>query len=284
MSPKYANYAQLVQGVSQVYDPRLSQGERLFLLALAAFTVKTDPHPGNQKLAQACGVLTPRGVQYIAKGLVKKQLVQIVEVGNGRGKATVYRLCTEDPRYPWPDKPAPEKPQKPELPPPEVGSLDFAVSNKKVEVQTSHLSNKDEKEVRSPGTRNREVNDKEVRSSDVATDLSTDTTSDKAGEEGRPSAAAAREAFEVLDDNKPFGSFAFQHCWIETYQKNKAILLSDSYVYELPRILEECIQLCQQRHIKPPPPFFREKRLAEQSLVTAMHTARLQSHAQRNGR
>jgi hypothetical protein len=270
--------------VSQVYDPRLSQGERLFLLALAAFTVKTDPHPGNEKLAKACGVKSRRGVHYIANGLLKKQLIQIVEVGNGRGKATVYRLCIEDPRYPWPDKPAPEKPQKPEVPPLEVGSLDFAVSKEKVEVQTSHLSNKDEKEVGSPSTEKWEVNAKEVGSLDCPTDLSTDTTSDKA-EEGTPSAAAATEAFAILDAGKPFGPPAFQLAWVETFQKNKTILLGESHgVYDLPEILEECFQLCQQRGVKIPPPAIAAKRIAETSQRTAWQTDRLRIRAQRNGR
>jgi hypothetical protein len=101
---KYLNHAQLVQGVSQVADDSLTQGERLFLLVLAAFTLKEDPHPGNEKLAIACGITTRQGVNKIASKLAKKNLIEIVSFGNGRGKATVYRIRVEDDRFPPPKK------------------------------------------------------------------------------------------------------------------------------------------------------------------------------------
>ena len=130
---KYLNQTQLLQHVCQVDEPELSQGECLFLLTLAAFTVRTFPapqnypHPGNQVLMAACRITSRKGVNYIANQLAAKKLIEIVEVGNGRGKATVYRIRVEDDRFPWPkekDKP---------------GSSDFPDSKGNPEVQTSHF-------------------------------------------------------------------------------------------------------------------------------------------------
>lgn len=66
-------------------------------------------------------------VRFAANQLVAKNLIEIVEVGNGRGKATVYRIRVEDPRFPWP-----KKQDKP-------GRLDFPVSEINPEAQTSHF-------------------------------------------------------------------------------------------------------------------------------------------------
>jgi hypothetical protein len=107
--PKYANHAQLIQGASQVTEPSLSQGGRLFIITLAAFSVKENPHPGNEKLAVACGVKSRQGVNYIAQEVIRKKLVEVVAYGRGgHGMAVEYRLCTEDPRFP----PPPRKPTK----------------------------------------------------------------------------------------------------------------------------------------------------------------------------
>jgi hypothetical protein len=106
MEKKYHNHAQLVQGVSQVNDSTLSQGERCFLNCLAAYSVKTYPHPGNEKLRIACGLKTRQGVNYIASKLIGRRLVEIIGHGRGgHGMAAVYRICTDDPRFPFP-KPA----------------------------------------------------------------------------------------------------------------------------------------------------------------------------------
>jgi hypothetical protein len=86
---KYKNHGQLVQGVSQVDDRELTQGERLLLNVLAAFNVKNNPHPGNDKLARACGVTSRQGVNRIVNKMVAKKLIEIAEVGNGRGKTIV---------------------------------------------------------------------------------------------------------------------------------------------------------------------------------------------------
>jgi hypothetical protein len=102
---KYRNHAQLCQGVCQVEDATITQGEQCFLNVLAAHWVKTLPHPGNEKLMRTCKVKTRQGVNFIAGNLIKKGLIEIIERGNGRGKATVYRIRTEDPRFPFP-KPA----------------------------------------------------------------------------------------------------------------------------------------------------------------------------------
>ena len=110
MEKKYHNYAQLVQGVAQVNDPTLSQGERLFLDCLAGYCVKTYPHPGNEKLARACGITTKQGVRKIAHRLINRGLIEIREVGNGRGNATIYRIITEDPRFPLPKQATDELP------------------------------------------------------------------------------------------------------------------------------------------------------------------------------
>jgi hypothetical protein len=112
---KYTNHAQLVQGVSQVADDSLTQGERLCLLTLAAFNVKTDPHPGNEKLARACGVKTRQGVNYLIKKLLDRRLIEITgHARGGRGMAVTYRIRVEDDRFPPPRKAA-NNPATPDL-------------------------------------------------------------------------------------------------------------------------------------------------------------------------
>lgn len=120
---KYTNYAQLVQGVGQVNDSSLEPTDRLFLSCLAAHHVKTFPHPGNKKLIRACGIKTRQGLNGIERRVLAKKLIEIVEPGGGRNHATVYRICVEDDRFPWPEKPASpdlpfpaSKPASPELP------------------------------------------------------------------------------------------------------------------------------------------------------------------------
>ena len=155
---KYLNQTQLLQGVAQVDDSRLSQGECLFLLTLAAFTVRTFPraenypHPGNQILMATCRITTRKGVNYLANQLVAKQLIEIVEVGNGRGKATVYRIRVEDTRFPWPKNT--EKP----------GSSDFPVSEINLEAQTSHLPQE------KPGSKELETRKYQPRNPEVKTE------------------------------------------------------------------------------------------------------------------
>ena len=128
---KYLNYAQLVQGVSQVADDSLTQGERLFLLVLAAFTLKEDPHPGNEKLAIACGITSRQGVNKIASKLEKKNLIQIVSFGNGRGKATVYRIRVEDDRFPSPKKKSGATPPHTNKPEDKPATIELPVSGDK---------------------------------------------------------------------------------------------------------------------------------------------------------
>jgi hypothetical protein len=102
---KYANYAQLVQGVCQVNDPTLTQGEQCFLNCLAAHSLKEHPHPGNAILIRACRVSGRTGVNHIAKKLIAKKLIEVVAFGKGgHGMATVYRIRTEDDRFPSPKK------------------------------------------------------------------------------------------------------------------------------------------------------------------------------------
>lgn len=123
MGSKYNNHVELVQGVLQVEDESLTQGERLFLNVLAAHNVKELPHPGNDRLARGCGIKTRQGVNYVRDALIKKRLIEIV--GNsrgGRGLAVTYRILTGDPRFPSP-KPASNdlpvsdaKPASPDLP------------------------------------------------------------------------------------------------------------------------------------------------------------------------
>ena len=100
---KYANFAQLVQGVSQANDPTLQPTDRLFLNGLAAYSVKENPHPGNRRLMRACGVTTRQGLNKIAKRLLIAKLIEIIDPGGGN-HATVYRICVEDGRFPWPKK------------------------------------------------------------------------------------------------------------------------------------------------------------------------------------
>ena len=123
MKRKYHNYAQIVQGVVQVNDPSLTQGERLFLNCLAAHAVTTHPHPGNHRLMIACGIKTRQGVNYIAQKLISKGLIEVFDHGKGgHGMAVQYRICTEDPRFPLP-KPASSDLQD------EPASPDLHVSN-----------------------------------------------------------------------------------------------------------------------------------------------------------
>src|SRR5882762_5825414 len=111
---KFLNYAQMVQGVCQVYDPRLTPTERLFLNCLAAYSVKTDPHPRNEKLMRACGVNSRQSVNKIAHRLLEKKLIEIVShAKGGRGMAVTYRVRVQDARFPWPKK---EKPATQEAP------------------------------------------------------------------------------------------------------------------------------------------------------------------------
>ena len=149
---KYSNQTQLVQGVSQVNDPTLTQGERLFLNCLAAFTVHDHPHPGNAQLIRACGIRSRQGVNKIARKLEAKKLIQILERGDGRGKATVYRICVEHPAFPWPRKKA-DKPGSPDFPfrGQEPATPELSVSADKPE--TPELSVSDRK----PATGDRET-------------------------------------------------------------------------------------------------------------------------------
>jgi hypothetical protein len=111
VNEKYRNHVQLVQGVCQVNDPTLTAAQRCFLYCLAAHAVKENPHPGNERLMIACGVKSRQAVNYIAKGLIAKNLVEIIgHPRGGRGNAAVYRIKTEDARFPSP------KPAKPDLP------------------------------------------------------------------------------------------------------------------------------------------------------------------------
>jgi hypothetical protein len=68
------------------------------------------------------------GIHLIIRSLKSKGLIEIVEMGNGRGYATVYRFRTEDARYPEPRKKAstsectdmPEKASTPRCTLPEI--------------------------------------------------------------------------------------------------------------------------------------------------------------------
>src|ERR1035438_4269138 len=104
---KYQNHAQLCQGVCRVNEPTLEPTDRLFLNCLAAHTVGEHPHPGNDRLMQSCGVTTRQGLNRIADRVCNRhKLAEVVTPGGGRGLSTVYRICTEDPRFPAP-KPKP---------------------------------------------------------------------------------------------------------------------------------------------------------------------------------
>lgn len=95
---KYTNLSQFVAGVIQVHED-LTQGERCFLSCLA---VNGDyrtalSHPSMANLQLVCGT-TRAGVHYIADKLIKRSLIEITEVGQGR-RSTEYRIKTEDPRF-----------------------------------------------------------------------------------------------------------------------------------------------------------------------------------------
>jgi hypothetical protein len=118
MKRKFKNYAELVQGVSQVDDPKLENTDRLFLLCLAVHSVKEDPHPGNTRLKRCCGVSSDSGLDKIRNRVLASRLAIVVERGGGRGHANVFRICEEDHRFPVPGKArTPECPVSHEKPP-----------------------------------------------------------------------------------------------------------------------------------------------------------------------
>jgi len=266
---KYLNQTQLLQGVAQVDDFRLSQGEALFLLTLAAFTVRTFPsreyypHPGNQILMAACRVTTRKGVNYLANQLVAKNLIEIVQVGNGRGRATVYRIRTEDPRFPWPKKK--EKP----------GSLNFPVTETNPEAQTSHFQKEKpgstEPETRKLQPGNPEVNTRKPGSSDFHTDTRTDTEAEAEGESpnGSPAAASTEDlkyAFQFLHA-EPYGPEPFRLIWTQEFDAAwDTQPPEEKHRGFLPRFadaMERTITRTQSLNLKVPRAFFIAKREIE---------------------
>jgi hypothetical protein len=102
--PKYTSLSAFIKGVQHV-DEKLTDGERLTMFALlGSVDYKTAcSRPGNRELMS----VTDRGksgIHLIIRSLKSKGLIEITEMGNGRGHATVYRFCVEDERYPEPRK------------------------------------------------------------------------------------------------------------------------------------------------------------------------------------
>jgi hypothetical protein len=93
---------------------------------------------------------------------------------------------------------------------------------------------------------------------------------------GSPSAATLA-AFELLDDNQPFGSLAFQAIWTHICEQRKDALDVDN----LPEVMEECLQICQHEGIKVAPPFFRSKRMAEFARQSAIRNRLSEDHIDR---
>jgi hypothetical protein len=113
---KYSNHTQRVQGIDQVEDPTLTQGERNFLKCLAAYDVNGHgSHPGNARLMRSCAIKSRTGVNYIVRKLVAKQLIEVLQRGDGKGNATVYRICVEHPAFPSPPEKKNSKPSSPDL-------------------------------------------------------------------------------------------------------------------------------------------------------------------------
>jgi hypothetical protein len=142
------NQTQLLQGVCQVCEPTLTPTERIFLLTLAAFQVRTFPsienypHPGNEKLMLACGVSSRQAVNKIADRLIARRLLEIVaHAQGGRGLAVVYRICVEDSRFPWPKEK--EKPATLELPlsPSKPATVELPVSEEKPATEEAETRN-----------------------------------------------------------------------------------------------------------------------------------------------
>lgn len=106
--PKYTNLSAFIKGVQRVNE-HLTDGERLMMFALAgSVDYKTGrSRPGNEELQRVAGRKWS-AVHNILRSLNKgKRLIEIAEMGNGRGYATVYRFRTEDDRYPEPGKKKP---------------------------------------------------------------------------------------------------------------------------------------------------------------------------------
>lgn len=87
-----------------------------------------DVSSGNAGLMQACCVSSRQSVNDIFRRVAAKGLVEKVSNGNGgRGLATRYRICVEDPRFPSP------KAQKP-------SNVDLQVSRQKPANPDLHVS------------------------------------------------------------------------------------------------------------------------------------------------
>lgn len=116
---KYRSLAQFVQGVGAVNEPCLSDKERLALNCLSAhadYRTGGGAHPGNATLSCWCGCNERNARKNVAR-LITLKLIERTSAGcGGRGLASVYRICIEDPRFPEP-KSASHRLQVPELKP-----------------------------------------------------------------------------------------------------------------------------------------------------------------------
>lgn len=264
---KYRNHAQLVQGVSQIDDPTLIPTDRLFLNCLAAHAVKTLPHPGNQRLMRACCVRSRQSVNKIARRLLDKKLIEIVDRGDGRGHAAVYRICVEDDRFP--------KPATPELPVSEdkPATLEAPVSENKPAMRKP--------KTRNATSLNPQLDPAKPATLEAPTDLTSGSnTGYNIGEErSNPAAPAAATLFRAFRQEvgiEPCGNLRFQKLWVETLtpyilelESRKRGRMPEAYWppalewQQLAEVMEECIQTCLQRHVHVPQEFYDQKHWME---------------------
>jgi len=217
---KYLNQTQLLQGVAQIEEPSLTPTERIFLLTLAAFQVRTlpsienYPHPGNRVLMTACGVSSRQGLNKIAERLLEKRLLEkLAHAQGGRGMAVVYRLCVEDTRFPWPkDKPKPATEELP-LSRNKPATEELPVSGTKPATGEAE-------------TRNSQPGNPQLDPAKPATlELHPDSNSgykpkeEEEARQARPAPDAAAAAFAALGNIKPFGSKLLQQTWTNLWAK-----------------------------------------------------------------
>jgi hypothetical protein len=101
---KYTSLSAFIKGVQHVNET-LTDGERLTMFALlGSVDYKTAcSHPGIEELKKVAD-RSKSGIHLILRSLIAKNLIELTEMGNGRGHATVYRFRVEDERYPEPHK------------------------------------------------------------------------------------------------------------------------------------------------------------------------------------
>jgi hypothetical protein len=93
--------------VVQNCTAELSDGEIIILGVLATeadYKTGRGSRPGIARMRKASR-RSERGVQFILKSLRSKKLIELTSKGDGgRGLASIYRICLENPAFPDPEE------------------------------------------------------------------------------------------------------------------------------------------------------------------------------------